>query len=204
MPILNVPDEIELELTHKCNWNCRYCAIRTHSLPPVSEKDALAKVEAAAGRYKTVTFSGGEPGLLRRAVLEKMLDTVASSGSRVCLNTNGTMMKRYPDLAERFDQVIYHCSRDLVDRLVPYLQLRDVRYMLVVDDVNYPRLKYYLENNKETLFDVVPASYEPGDSRKPLSVYYRMQIVERFRDRITPESLRRLFVDKDFDRVKYL
>ena len=32
MPILNVPNEVEIELTHKCNWNCRYCAICTHNL----------------------------------------------------------------------------------------------------------------------------------------------------------------------------
>jgi len=76
--------------------------------------------------------------------------------------------------------------------------------MLVVDDVNYPRLRYYLDANPGVVFDVVPASYEPGDSRKPLSVFYRMDIVRKFDGRITLESKRRLFVDKDFDAVKYL
>ena len=104
----------------------------------------------------------------------------------------------------RFDEVIYHCSQDLDDtpRIYPYFN--NIRYMLVVDDINYPRLKYYLDANPSVVFDIVPASYEPGDSRKPLSTTNRMRIVEKFRDRMTPESLRRMFVDKDFDRVKYL
>ena len=76
--------------------------------------------------------------------------------------------------------------------------------MLVVDDVNFPRLGEYLERNSRTVFDIVPASYEPDDPRKPLSVYNRMEIVRRFGNRLTPESCRRLFVDKDFDKVKYL
>lgn len=204
MPILNVPNEVEIELTHKCNWDCRYCAIRTHSLPAISEDEALEKVEAAAGKFQTVTFSGGEPGMLSKEILERMIKTVEDSGSALCINTNGTFIRKYPDMVGRFDEVIYHCSRDLDDPLLIYKQFNNIRYMLVVDDVNYPRLKYYLDDNPGVVFDVVPASYEPGDSRKPLSVFYKMEIVRKFGDRITLDSKHRLFVDKDFDAVKYL
>jgi len=65
MPILNVEDEVEIELTHDCNWNCRYCPIRTRSLSRISESDALKKVKKAV-THKSVTFSGGEPGMLPR------------------------------------------------------------------------------------------------------------------------------------------
>jgi len=104
----------------------------------------------------------------------------------------------------KFRQIIYHCSRDLDDRLTRYNGLGDIRYMLVIDDINYPKLKSYLEAHDGVKFDIAPASYEPGDSRRPLSVCNRMRIAENFRDRITDESLRRLFVDKDFDKIKYL
>ena len=60
--------------------------------------------------------------------------------------------------------------------------------MLVVDDVKYPRLKRYLDSNRGVVFDIVPASYEPGDARKQLSVSNRMEIVKKFSDRITFES----------------
>ena len=60
--------------------------------------------------------------------------------------------------------------------------------MLVVDDINYPRLKHYLDADPGVIFDVVPASYEPGDVRKRLSVFNRMDIVKKFSDRITFES----------------
>lgn len=188
MPILNVPNEVEIELTHKCNWNCRYCAIRTHSLPAVPEDEALEKVKAVAGKFQTVTFSGGEPGLLSKEILERMIKAVEDSGSILCINTNGTFIRKYPDMVSRFDEVIYHCSRDLDDTLLIYPQFNNIRYMLVVDDVNYPRLKLYLDSNPDVVFDVVPASYEPGDTRKQLSVFNRMEIVKKFSDRITFES----------------
>lgn len=188
MPILNVPNEVEIELTHKCNWDCRYCAIRTHSLPVISEEEALGKVKAAAGKFQTVTFSGGEPGLLSKEILEQMIKAVEDSGSVLCINTNGTFIRKYPDMVSRFDEVIYHCSCDLDDTLHVYPQFNNIRYMLVVDDVNYPRLKRYLDSSPDVVFDVVPASYEPGDVRKQLSVFNRMEIVKKFSDRITFES----------------
>ena len=114
MPILNVDDEIELELTHECDWNCRYCAIKTHELPPVSERDAIEKVRQAAG-HATVTFSGGEPGTMSREALERMLQIAEGAGSDVCVNTNGLLLRKYPDLAPRFKEIIYHCSKDLDD-----------------------------------------------------------------------------------------
>lgn len=203
MPILNVPNEVEIELTHKCNWDCRYCAIRTHSLPVISEEEALDKVKAVAGKFQTITFSGGEPGLLSKEILEQMIKVVEDSGSVLCINTNGTFIRKYPDMVSSFDEVIYHCSRDLDDTLLIYPQFNNIRYMLVVDDVNYPRLKYYLDSNLDVVFDIVPASYEPGDTRKQLSVFNRMEIIKKFSDRITFESQRRLFVDKNFDSVKY-
>jgi len=103
MPILNVPNEVEIELTHRCNWNCRYCAIRTHCLPAVPEDEAMDKVRAAAGNFRTVTFSGGEPGLMPRNVLERMVECVKSSGSALCINTNGTFIRKYPDMVNSFD-----------------------------------------------------------------------------------------------------
>ena len=188
MPILNVPNEVEIELTHKCNWDCRYCAILTHSLPAITENEALEKVKAVAGKFQTVTFSGGEPGLLSKEILEQMIKVVEDSGSVLCINTNGTFIRKYPDMVSRFDEVIYHCSRDLDDTLLIYPQFDNIRYMLVVDDVNYPRLKRYLDSNLGVVFDIVPASYEPGDARKQLSIFNRMEIVKKFSDRITFES----------------
>ena len=90
MPILNVQNEIEIELTHRCNWNCRYCAIQTHKLPAISENIALEKVKLIVGKYDTITFSGGEPGLLSRDILEQMISYVKNTNSKLCINTNGT------------------------------------------------------------------------------------------------------------------
>jgi hypothetical protein len=50
----------------------------------------------------------------------------------------------------------------------------------------------------------VPASYEFNDKRKPLSIKNRMYIVKKYKNRITLESYRRLFVDKNFNLVKYI
>ena len=63
MPINAIPGEIEVELTHKCNWNCPYCAIRVHSLPEITRQHMRGKI-ISIGENSAVTLSGGEPGLL--------------------------------------------------------------------------------------------------------------------------------------------
>ena len=126
--------------------------------------------------------------MLSKEILERMIKTVEDSSSVLCINTNGTFIRKYPDMVSRFNEVIYHCSCDLDDPLLIYPQFNNIRYMLVVDDINYPRLKRYLDSNPGVIFDVVPASYEPGDVRKRLSVFNRMDIVKKFSDRITFES----------------
>lgn len=204
MPILNVPNEIEIELTHKCNWNCRYCAIQTHKLPEISENIALEKVKLIVGKYDTITFSGGEPGLLSRNILEQMISYVKNTNSKLCINTNGTFIKKYPDLIKKFDEIIYHCSQDLDDQLRYYPDFSNIRYMLVIDDENILKLDQYLNKYQNIIFDIVPASYEFNDKRKPLSIKNRMYIVKKYKNRITLESYRRLFVDKNFNLVKYI
>lgn len=204
MPILNVLNEIEIELTHKCNWNCRYCAICTHNLQEISEEAALEKVRSIAGKYDTVTFSGGEPGLLSRNILEQMITCIKSTNSNLCINTNGTFIEKYPDLVEKFDEIIYHCSRDLDDELKDYPYFSNIRYMLVIDDINILKLDNYLNKYLNITFDIVPASYEFNDIRRPLSMKNRMYIAKNFNNRITLDSYRRLFVDKNFNSVKYI
>lgn len=204
MPILNVPNEIEIELTHKCNWNCRYCAICTHNLQEISEEAALEKVRSIAGKYDTVTFSGGEPGLLSRNILEQMITCIKSTNSNLCINTNGTFIEKYPDLIEKFDEIIYHCSQDLDDELKYYPNFSNIRYMLVIDDINILKLDNYLNKYSNIIFDIVPVSYEFNDIRKPLSMKNRIHIVKNFNNRITLDSYRRLFVDKNFNLVKYI
>jgi organic radical activating enzyme len=39
-------------------------------LPEISENAALEKVKSIVGKYNIITFSGGEPGLLSRNILE--------------------------------------------------------------------------------------------------------------------------------------
>ena len=103
MPIREIPGEIEVETTHMCNWNCPYCAIRVHSLPQITEEELRKKIESIA-YGKKVTISGGEPGLLRREIVEWMISELKSKDCTLFLNTNGTFIRNFPDLLGNFLQ----------------------------------------------------------------------------------------------------
>jgi hypothetical protein len=133
-----------------------------------------------------------------------MITCIKSTNSNLCINTNGTFIEKYPDLVEKFDEIIYHCSQDLDDELKDYPYFSNIRYMLVIDDINILKLDNYLNKYLNITFDIVPASYEFNDIRRPLSMKNRMYIVKNFNNRITLDSYRRLFVDKNFNSVKYI
>jgi len=149
--------DVELSLTNKCNWHCNYCVAEIHSQPERPYEDVLRdahNIEAGS----EVTFSGGEPGLLKREQLEELIDVLKSKDCVIDLLTNGVFIKRYPDLLKEFGKVHYHCveylCRDAIE--FPNLEHDNVVYCLVVTDDNfqngsilemindYPHIKFLL------------------------------------------------------------
>ncbi|MBW2988442.1 radical SAM protein, partial [Candidatus Woesearchaeota archaeon] len=96
----DLPKEVIIEVTDKCNLKCNYCFNRFEykikergtrkELSSEEIKELLSKIKEFGVGY--VRFSGGEP-LLRQDLFELM--TYAKKlGLRVWLNTNGTLVNK--------------------------------------------------------------------------------------------------------------
>jgi radical SAM protein with 4Fe4S-binding SPASM domain len=87
---------LDLEITTRCNQNCRYCFVR--ALRPETDLD-LATIEAVlqegfAAGMTTVHLTGGEP--LLHPCFETILDRAADVGfKQAIINTNGTLLDRF-------------------------------------------------------------------------------------------------------------
>ena len=189
-----------MELTHLCNWNCPYCAIDVHSLPPISEEQARKKIETIQNG-RPVTLSGGEPGMLSEETVSWILDRLDDKGCDIFLNTNGLFIRRYRKYLKRFKQIIYHCSEDLLPGdAIEKVDEVDTRYMLVVNDGNIARLKDCLDEHKGIKFDIVQATYD-NRTGVGLSPENRNRLVVEFGKSMTRESIIRIFREKDWDRI---
>jgi len=85
----NIPKEIVMEITTKCNLNCRVCTIdktKSSDVDFATVKEIMKECKFLG--IKAVRFTGGEP-LLHREV-GKMLLYARKNGFYVLLNTNAT------------------------------------------------------------------------------------------------------------------
>jgi organic radical activating enzyme len=151
-----MPNEVELALTNKCNWNCDYCVVDIHNQPELPFADVLATVNKIAPNTE-VTFSGGEPGLLKRDQLELIIKLLKDKGCVIDLLTNGLFFRRHEPLINEFGKVHYHCVEQVPGEIeFPNLPYSHVFYGLVVTNTNfldgsihemitrYPHIKFLL------------------------------------------------------------
>lgn len=93
-----MPNEVMLEVTHRCNLNCRFCFNKLYvpqreqsrELDTANIKHVIDKIRKAG--VPIVRFTGGEP-LLRNDIFE-LMDYAYNKGLRVWLNTNATLVTR--------------------------------------------------------------------------------------------------------------
>jgi organic radical activating enzyme len=204
MAILAKEKEIELVVTWVCNWHCEYCCVDTHNRPKMSMDDVKDKLQRIIPGYN-VTLSGGEVGSMKRADIEFILDEIEKRGCSVSINTNGLFIKRYRDLLPKFDTVLYHCSENLEldDDIIIDPEL-NLEYMLVVTDSNIHRLEAFLEKYPDITFDLVAGSNPDNISGPILSPENKHWMLRKFHHRMSKDSIRRIFTEKDFDAIIYL
>lgn len=205
MPIFAIPYEIEIELTHKCNWNCPYCAIQVHQLPNISYMQLMQKVKSIPND-SIVTLSGGEPGMLSYETLNRIICILKSKNCQLYLNTNGLLLRKYKDFIPEFKQIIYHCSQnlDLSDQIVK-LNINNINYMLVITNDNVNKLGAFLECHKEIdKFDIIQATYDDPHNRPTLSKKNRNAVIRQFSCRMTKDSIRRMFHEKEWNIMKFM
>lgn len=193
--------EIELVITWTCQWHCEYCCVDTHNRPKLSFDEVKKKLDKIIPGYN-VTLSGGEPGALKREQLEFLLDELEKRGCEPSINTNGLFLKKYPDLIDRFATVLYHCSEDI--NLDDPMLIGDYEYLLIVTDNNFERLGPFLDKYPDIQFNLVAATNPKGIYGVTLSTENKHRMLKLYHHRMTKESIKRVFKEKDFDAITYL
>jgi len=204
MAVQSKEKEIELVVTWTCNWFCEYCCVDTHNRPELTMEEVKKKLDKVIPGYN-VTLSGGEVGSMKRSEIEFILDELESKGCRPSINTNGLFIKRYRDLLPRFDTILYHCSEnlDIDDRIIidPALNLE---YLLIVTDNNFHKLDAFLNKYPEIEFHLVAASNPVGIKNVMLGNKLKNKMLAKFYKRMSTESKKRVWKEKDFDAIIYL
>ncbi len=97
-----VPLEGELDITFRCNNNCRHCWIRiSPDAPEISEEMSFDEIIRLVDEAKKLgcrewNLNGGEPML--RPDFPEIFDYITRNSSNYSLNTNGTLIT--PKIAE--------------------------------------------------------------------------------------------------------
>src|SRR5262249_32633141 len=80
-----------LELTLRCNLACLHCNVGSPVVANLPEEAALQALEQFAPHGREVTFSGGEPTLVRH--LPRLFDRAVDLGLDVGIITNGIRLQ---------------------------------------------------------------------------------------------------------------
>jgi organic radical activating enzyme len=204
MAIQAIEREIEIVVTWVCNWHCDYCCVDTHNRPKLTMDDVKKKLDKIIPGYN-VTLSGGEVGSMKRADIEFILSEIEKKGCRPSINTNGLFIKRYRDLLPRFDTVLYHCSEDmnLDDEVIIDPEL-NLEYLLIVTDKNFDNLGAFLDKYENIQFHLVAATMPEGIVGTTLSNKNKHAMLAKYHHRMTEQSKRRVFNEKNFDAIIYI
>ena len=100
---LRLPLECELELTYRCNNNCRHCWLRIDPADPVRDRelsfDEIRRIvdESRSLGTRNWFIAGGEPML--RPDFSEIFEYITSKAAFYTLNTNGTLIT--PEIARQ-------------------------------------------------------------------------------------------------------
>lgn len=196
--------EIELVVTWVCNWHCNYCCVDTHNRPKLTMDEVKAKIDKVIPGYN-VTLSGGEVGSMKRDDIEYIIRELEAKDCKLSINTNGLFIKRYKDLLPHFETILYHCSEDLdiEDEIIIDPEL-NLQYLLIVTDKNFERLESFLAKYPQIQFHLVAATNPEGINGVVLSPRLKNRMLVKFYNRMSEESKKRVFIEKDFDSIIYL
>lgn len=177
--------EVELSLTNKCQWHCDYCVADIHNQPLRPYEDVLGEAKEISPCTE-VTFSGGEPGLLKKEQIMELIGILKSKGCPIDLLTNGLFIKRFPDLLKHFGKVHYHCIEYIGDD-IEFPDRDDVIYCVVVEDKNLldgsliKMINRYHHIKFLTLFDV--------RNQHKINLNNMTKFVNEYKDKIHPTAL---------------
>lgn len=102
----NVPSHVQIELTKRCNWRCKFCYAECDEDDGLDTATLFTLLDDLK-RIGTIeiNFTGGEPLLKRRCI--EIFERAKSIGFGLSLNTNGSLIneKNYRQLSELFSRI---------------------------------------------------------------------------------------------------
>ena len=170
LSFLNVDKTFEIETTYRCNWNCSYCSVKTHTKSILPHKDILENFRIKTNDYKdieggTLIISGGEPAIVNKDLLLKFVDLSKRYKFKLHINTNGAMFNS--PILHYFKQINWHVSENLlwsykISELVKKLPT-NVLPLIVITNDNFWNLEKFLNNWPENIkLLMIPASDPQG------------------------------------------
>jgi len=181
-------ETVGILLTQKCNWTCEYCIAKNFHINKTIDQ-ILDEIENLPNHIKKITLSGGEPGMLEREDIEKIIQKAEDKNLEMNLLTNGLFMENFPDLVNRFVEVDYHCSQDL-DNEIEFLNLEknypNVRfhYLIVVSNKNIKNLDNFLSKYPNIIFNIMAAKLYDE-----LTIKQILEITKKHRKQMTYECI---------------
>ena len=141
---------LEIMVTNECNWKCDYCLVDIHNKDyNINMKDILESIDNG---IDSITLSGGEPGLISRIDLIKIITKCKIHNIKIDMNTNGLFLEKYQDLIESsniFGKILYHCVENLENhkKIKKYniKNIEEIKYVIVLD------IKENIENTEKDL-----------------------------------------------------
>lgn len=202
--------EYEIEICYKCNWNCDYCCVKTHTKKPKDDSEIIKNFLLYNIKDSDITISGGEPSYASNELIQYLIDYSKENNCILNLNTNGRFFKYKPEFVKYFKEINYHCSEDLKpEKIKEYLVPNNVKvnYLIIVTDNNLKRLQKFIDVNYEFLqvnkLLIIPASNPYGVDGPILSLSNYKKLFTSFKNYMTDESkLRFITNNKSFDKSK--
>ena len=99
----------EIEITYKCNWNCEYCCVQTHTKKALSNEEIINNLKKSSNNFidlngGALTISGGEPSLADSELIKEIYNLSKEHNFQLSLNSNGRIL--YPKVYPIFKDMI--------------------------------------------------------------------------------------------------
>lgn len=215
---LNIDKMFEIEITYKCNWNCEYCCVQTHTKKAFQNEEIINNLKKSSNNFidlngGALTISGGEPSLADSELIKEIYNLSKEHNFQLLLNSNGRIF--YPKVYPIFKDMIkdieinWHVSENCewFDNIYWILSLIEkdslnVQPMLVVTNNNIINLDNFMNNWPKTIkILIVPAS-NPYTGKIYLDTEHQKSIYNKYKKYLTPESKLRLITGDDFFKDK--
>ena len=211
----------EIEITYKCNWNCEYCCVQTHTKKALSNEEIINNLKKSSNNFidlngGALTISGGEPSLADSKLIKEIYNLSKEYNFQLSLNSNGRIF--YPKVYPIFKDIMkdieinWHVSENCkwfedihwILSLIEKDSL-NVQPMLVVTNNNVINLDNFMDKwiktAKTIKILIVPAS-NPYTGRIYLDKNHQKVIYNKYKKHLTPESKLRLITGDDFFKDK--